>query len=151
VVLVCWAVTLLLVSAGVVGDLGKWRQGIAGRHRGGGSGNKGGSSKAAETSIGGKVGHRSCGGGGGRCTCNEGYVGELCDTAVCEQPCAHGKCLRPGYCTCEEGWKGRDCGAAECAMECGHGKGLISAFFNRLRLRLISAVYLSYYHWKQPR
>ena len=54
---------------------------------------------------------------------NEGpwREGDLCDTAVCEQACVRGKCLRPGYCTCEEGWKGRDCGTPECAMECVHG------------------------------
>lgn len=45
----------------------------------------------------------------GKCRCNPGYVGNLCDQLPCDARCAeHGQC-KNGTCVCSQGWNGRHC------------------------------------------
>lgn len=45
----------------------------------------------------------------GKCRCNPGYVGNLCDQLPCDPRCAeHGQC-KNGTCVCSQGWNGRHC------------------------------------------
>lgn len=45
----------------------------------------------------------------GKCRCNPGYVGALCDQLPCDARCAeHGQC-KNGTCVCSQGWNGRHC------------------------------------------
>lgn len=45
----------------------------------------------------------------GKCRCNPGYVGALCDQLPCDTRCAeHGQC-KNGTCVCSQGWNGRHC------------------------------------------
>lgn len=45
----------------------------------------------------------------GKCRCNPGYVGNLCDQLPCDTRCAeHGQC-KNGTCVCSQGWNGRHC------------------------------------------
>ena len=42
--------------------------------------------------------------------CDEGWIGQQCQTAICEPPCTdHGNCTSPGTCTCDVGWHGLTC------------------------------------------
>jgi len=58
------------------------------------------------------------------CTCEQGWAGRACETALCgEDGCgAHGQCLGAGGCQCEAGWRGATCAEAECASDCS-GRG----------------------------
>lgn len=45
----------------------------------------------------------------GKCRCNPGFVGNLCDQLPCDPRCAeHGQC-KNGTCVCSQGWNGRHC------------------------------------------
>lgn len=45
----------------------------------------------------------------GKCRCNPGFVGNLCDQLPCDTRCAeHGQC-KNGTCVCSQGWNGRHC------------------------------------------
>nr|XP_022319160.1 uncharacterized protein LOC111121954 [Crassostrea virginica] len=44
------------------------------------------------------------------CKCALGWIGQQCQTAICETPCTdHGSCTSPGTCTCDVGWQGLTC------------------------------------------
>lgn len=45
----------------------------------------------------------------GRCRCDDGWTGSLCDQLMCDPRCAeHGQC-KNGTCVCSQGWNGRHC------------------------------------------
>lgn len=45
----------------------------------------------------------------GKCRCNAGWTGSLCDQLPCDKRCAeHGQC-KNGTCVCSQGWNGRHC------------------------------------------
>lgn len=45
----------------------------------------------------------------GKCRCNSGWTGNLCDQLPCDLRCAeHGQC-KNGTCVCSQGWNGRHC------------------------------------------
>lgn len=45
----------------------------------------------------------------GKCRCNPGWTGNLCDQLPCDARCSeHGQC-KNGTCVCSQGWNGRHC------------------------------------------
>lgn len=45
----------------------------------------------------------------GKCRCNPGWTGNLCDQLPCDTRCSeHGQC-KNGTCVCSQGWNGRHC------------------------------------------
>lgn len=45
----------------------------------------------------------------GKCRCNPGWTGNLCDQLPCDSRCSeHGQC-KNGTCVCTQGWNGRHC------------------------------------------
>ena len=54
------------------------------------------------------------------CTCNEGWSGEDCSTAVCAEECINNSsCTAPDTCTCDEGYEGEGCDTPICSETCG--------------------------------
>jgi len=57
----------------------------------------------------------------GRCECEVGWYGDLCDKCVTLPGCKNGYCEFPLQCICEEGWSGLFCHKPICAENCSHG------------------------------
>mmetsp|Transcript_10902 Transcript_10902/g.27426 ORF Transcript_10902/g.27426 Transcript_10902/m.27426 type:complete len:648 (-) Transcript_10902:240-2183(-) len=55
------------------------------------------------------------------CRCDAGWEGDTCHTAMCAQPCEHGRCIKPSTCKCHGGWRGRLCDQPICDQGCHHG------------------------------
>lgn len=54
----------------------------------------------------------------GKCRCNSGWTGNLCDQLPCDLRCAeHGQC-KNGTCVCSQGWNGRHCTLREYKHYC---------------------------------
>ena len=71
-------------------------------------------------------GKRECRHGGvcvapNTCSCQTGWTGPICETAVCSEECVHGRCLSPDVCVCETGWGGSRCDDPICGRECLNG------------------------------
>lgn len=53
----------------------------------------------------------------GRCVCDHGWAGELCESDICPAHCSgHGSCDR-GTCACDPGFHGRSCELRRCPGE----------------------------------
>ncbi|RUS73076.1 hypothetical protein EGW08_019157 [Elysia chlorotica] len=63
--------------------------------------------------------------GGLNCTCDRGFVGELCSQLECHFPCSHGVCYRRSpvveECACDPGWGGVQCHLPNCSRRCENG------------------------------
>ncbi|EDX17735.1 GD17072 [Drosophila simulans] len=59
----------------------------------------------------------------GKCRCNSGWTGNLCDQLPCDSRCSeHGQC-KNGTCVCSQGWNGRHCTLPGCENGCSrHGQ-----------------------------
>ncbi|KAF6728257.1 Sushi, von Willebrand factor type A, EGF and pentraxin domain-containing protein 1 [Oryzias melastigma] len=56
------------------------------------------------------------------CTCQEGWMGRLCEEPICILPCLNGgRCVAPYKCECPAGWTGTRCQTAVCSSPCLNG------------------------------
>lgn len=55
----------------------------------------------------------------GICQCQEGYMGDYCNDALCYPVCMNnGKCVKPGVCQCNNGFQGMHCEGGICKERC---------------------------------
>ncbi|XP_078719135.1 hedgehog-interacting protein [Lampetra fluviatilis] len=78
---------------------------------------------------------RFCGNGrcfsSGKCCCQSGWEGELCNKAKCERACVNGgACVKPNKCLCKSGFQGATCDQAERSLGSAFRAGLSLLFGN---------------------
>ena len=62
------------------------------------------------------------------CLCDEGWIGDGCESAACPDGCTgRGACV-DGRCLCEDGWSGKNCATRECLRGCS-GRETMSFFW----------------------
>eukprot|EP00736_Rhodelphis_marinus_P009551 Rmarinus@m.20655 len=57
------------------------------------------------------------------CECDEGWEGEVCESAICESCSEHGTCTAPNVCECHEQYYGYDCSYFRETCKCNVERG----------------------------